>query len=246
MDQLILTERRENYAILTLNRPEKANAVNVAMVDQFVAALRDLEDAGVIVLAAAGDRSFCAGVDQKERGASRGWATSLGAGRGQFWLEANEVLKNHPAVVISAVKGVALGGGLTLVNNSELVVAATTAQFGAPELGFGHFPALSGPTTIKRLLPKHAAQAILLADRIDAATALQWGMVNYVVPPEEVLSTACELADKIGSRDRYALAFIKRALREMFDMPWHTAIDYGAQMSSLVIHTRAAFAEPAE
>src|SRR6185437_2912326 len=97
------------------------------------------------------------------------------------WFAIQEQVKQHPAVFVAAVNGFAVGGGLTLVNNAELAVAATTAEFGAPEMSFGAFPGLAGPSTIHRLLPKHAAELIFTARRIDAATAFRMGLVNEVI-----------------------------------------------------------------
>lgn len=237
-EALVLVERRGGYALVTLNREDKRNAVNLAMADQLVAALTSLEDTSVIVLTGAGDRAFCAGVDLKERGQQRTWNTSLGVNRGQFWFEVNEVIRRHPAVFIAAVNGFALGGGLTLVNNSELAVASRTAIFGMPELSFGSFPALAGPATIKRILPKHAAEMIFTARRVSADQALQWGLVNEVVEADQLLVRATELAGTICQWSQVSLAYAKRAVREISEPDWSNAIDYANHITSLVLASR--------
>lgn len=243
---LVLVEKKDGYAVLTLNRPDKANAINIAMAAEFREALADLEEVGAIVVTGAGDRTFCSGVDRSERGKTRNWGTSLGVGGGQFWADTLDAMARHPAVFISAVNGFALGGGLTLVNNSELAIASSTAQFGMPEMGFGHIPAQSGPTTVKRILPKHAAWMVFTSERIDASTAQRTGIVNEVVEPEALLDRAVEIAQLVGSRNRYALAFAKRALREMADMPWSTAIEYTGQMAALAISTEQLYGDAHE
>lgn len=239
MSSLISVDERDGYAVVALNRPEKRNAVNIALADEFVATLQRLEETPVIVVTGS-EKSFCAGIDLKERGNTRDWNTSLGAARGQFWFDTLEVMRRHPAVFIAAVNGYAFGGGLTLVNNAELAVAAESAQFSMPELGFGHFPALSGPTTTKRILPKHAAEMIFRASRFDAATAFRWGLVNEVVPDDDLLPAARRLAEEIAAKDKYVLGFAKRAVRELAEMEWSNAIDYGTQIGALVLNTRNA------
>ncbi|WP_213453238.1 enoyl-CoA hydratase/isomerase family protein [Rhizomonospora bruguierae] len=237
---LVLGERRDGFAVVTLNRPEKRNAITIALADRFRAVLADLEDVPVIVLTGAGDRSFSAGMDLNERAEPGTWRKTVGAERGTFWLEAVEVMRRHPAMFIAAVNGFAVGGGLTLVNNSELAIAADTAQFGMPELGFGAFPALAGPSTARRILPKHMAQLMFTAKRVDAETALRWGIVNEVVPAATLMERATELAAGIAARDAVAVAFCKKALREMELMPWSEALDYGTLVSNTVKNIKAA------
>lgn len=231
---LVLTEWRDGYAVVTLNRAEKRNAVTIALADRFREVLTELEEVPVIVLTGAGDKSFCAGMDLKERVGRDGWSQAIGADRGMFWLETIEHMHRHPAVFISAVNGFAVGGGLTLVNNSELAVAAETAEFGMPEIGFGAVPALAGPSTVRRLLPKHVAQMVFTARRIDAATALAWGLVNEVVSGDQLLARACELAEQLAARDPIALAFCKKVLRESEIMTWSDSLDHGTLLSNTV------------
>ena len=233
-DSLVLSERRDGYAVVTLNRPEKRNAITIALADRFCAVLAELEDVPVIVLTGAGEKAFSAGMDLNERSDPGTWRKAVGAERGTFWLEAVEWMRRHPAVFIAAVNGFAVGGGLTLVNNSELAIAADTAEFGMPELSFGAFPALAGPSTVRRILPKHVAQLVLTAKRVDAATALRWGIVNEVVPPADLMASATGLAATIATRDPVAVAFCKKAIREMELMDWADALDHGTLVSNLV------------
>ena len=232
---LVLAERHtDGYAVVTLNRPDKRNAITIALADRFCELLGELEDVPVIVLTGAGDRSFSAGMDLNERADNPTWRKAIGAERGTFWLEAIEVMRRHPAVFVAAVNGFAVGGGLTLVNNSELAIASDTAEFGMPELGFGAFPALAGPSAMRRILPKHVAQLALTATRVDAVTALRWGIVNEVVDPADLMARAAELAASLAARDHVALAYIKKGLRELEVMPWGEALDYGTMLSNSV------------
>lgn len=238
-EPLVLLERRAGYAVITLNRPAKRNAMNGAAQEQLVAALdATTHDCAAIVLTGAGDISFCSGVDLSER---RGLGDVEGpdsarqlAWGSDSWFEVQERILRHPAVFVAAVNGFALGGGLTLVNNCELAIASTTAQFGMPELGLGTFPALAGPSTYHRLLPKHAAQLIFTAQRVDAETALGWGLVNEVVEPDQLRARACEYAERIAGFDPVAVDYSKKAVREVANLDWSRAIEYGLRTGALI------------
>jgi enoyl-CoA hydratase/carnithine racemase len=234
--QLVVLERAAGYGVITLNRPAKRNAMNKAAQEQLVAALESTkQDCAAIVLTGAGDVSFCAGVDLSERrGLGAEDSSRQYAWGADSWFEVQEEILRHPAVFVAAVNGYALGGGLTLVNNCELAVASTTAQFGMPELGLGTFPALAGPSTCHRLLPKHAAQLIFTAQRIDAETALRWGLVNEVVEPDRLLPRACELAARIAEFDPVAVDYSKKAVREIANLDWSRAIDHGIRTGATI------------
>jgi len=237
-DRLVEVEAQDGFAVLALNRPDKMNAVSVDLADQLVAALDSLSDTPVVVLTGRG-RAFCAGVDLNQRGeVPRTWRAHLGAERGHYWAATVEAMYRHPAIFIAAVNGYALGGGLTLVNGCELAVASERAEFGMPEIGFGSVPALAGPTTAQRLLPKHVAEMAFVPGRINAAKALGWGLVNEVVPADELLPRACELARQIAARDAVALAYTKRMLRRARDMDWSQGVEHGGLVAATVSATR--------
>ncbi len=240
VQQLVEVELHERWAVLTLNRPDKMNAVNIELADQLVAALQDLDEMSAIVLTGSG-RAFCAGIDLKELPAHRmSWRSSFGTRRSQYWADTIDAMRRHPAVFIAAVNGFALGGGLTLVNNSELAIASAAAEFGIPEVGFGSFPALSGPSTVRRLLPKHVSEMVFLAKRIDAAKAQAWGLVNEVVAPSDLLPRAREVAEAVAGHDPVTVAHTKRAIRAIEEMGWVEATEYGALVSASIKATRAA------
>src|SRR4029077_8045111 len=118
--------------------------------------------------------------------------------------------------------------------NAELAVASSTARFGMPEVGLGVFPGLAGPATIHRLLPKRAAAMILTAEMVDALTAERWGIVNEVVAPRELLPRAEALAAHIARCDPVVLDYSKKALREIPNVPWSRAIDYGIATGQII------------
>jgi enoyl-CoA hydratase/carnithine racemase len=236
-DGLVLLRREDGYAVITLNRPQKRNAMNMAAQGELAAALGATRDCRAIVLTGAGEISFCAGVDVTERanlGGGSAGKTARPAWQGDSWFEVQEQIMRHPAVFVAAVNGFALGGGLTLVNNCELAVAAETATFGMPEVTIDAFPALAGPSTSHRVLNKHLAYMVLTGQRIDAATAVSWGLVNEVVPGPELLPRAESLARRLTAADRSVLDYAKRALREMADLPWSQSIEYGLRTGAVV------------
>lgn len=225
MSTNVLVEKKGNYAIVTLNRPEKRNALNRELLTNLQAAFEDVRaDCSVVVLTGAGDRAFTAGMDLSEAQSAPGREFSQGSNQ---FFEVLEQMRRHPAVFIAAVNGFALGGGLTLTNNAELAIAAEHAVFGMPEISFGAFPALAGPATIHRVLPKQAAWMVLTGERVDAARAERWGLINEVVAADQLLPRAEKLAEYISAFDAAALDFSKKALRDIATMEWSRSIDYG-------------------
>lgn len=233
--ELVLLEKKEpGYGILTLNRPDQRNAMSRAAQAEMRAALNDSRDCKVLIITGNGP-AFCAGVDLKENREMRGAAQERQYAHGSnSWVDTNEELRKHPAVGIAAVNGYALGGGLTLAHNCELAIASENAQFGMPEFGFGTFPGLAGPATIRRILPKHAAYMILTAKRIDAQTAERWGIVNSVVPHDQLLPEAEALAQHICQFDPILIDFSKKAIRDLDLMPWDDGLVYGGYIGNLV------------
>lgn len=231
MSEFVTTGMTGDIAVITLDRPEKRNAVNRALSLELRAAFQAVESAKVVVLTGA-DPAFCAGVDLKERTDPQ-WSDTLGAGDAQHWLDTVEAIRRTPSVVLAAVNGPALGGGLTLVNAADLAIASDRATFGAPELSFGSFPALSGPSTLQNIAPKHAAQLIFSAKPVDAATAERWGIVNEVVDHDRLLDHATSMAEAIAQWSAPTLAFAKRAIHDLAQSDWSTALQHGVLVSAL-------------
>ncbi len=230
--ELILMEKRDGIGVITFNRPEKRNAMSSAAQAELRAALADsAEDCKVLILTGAGV-AFCAGVDLSE-GQNRQPRRNFAYGSNS-WFETNEALKQHPAVCIAAVNGYALGGGLTMVNNCDLAIASERAEFGMPEMSFNTFPGLAGPATVRRVLTKHAAYMILTARRVDAATAERWGIVNSVVPHDQLLGEAEKLARHVAQFDASALDWAKKGYRDLDLMPWSEALVYGGYIGTQI------------
>ena len=230
-EPLVLIDDHDGYAVVTLNRPAKRNAVSRETVRQLRAAFAAVRDKKAVVLTGAGS-AFCAGVDLSEQ-------TGDGfAGRSSqdvhYWTQVQQDIRSHPAVFIAAVNGYALGGGSTLIHSCDLAIAAESAQIGAPEMGFGGFPSHAGPAAVKRLAPKHAAQIILLAQRVSAHEALRMAIVNKVVPDDQLLAAATEWAAQLAAFNPVALDWGKRTIQAMENLSWDDAIAYTEMTSRIV------------
>jgi enoyl-CoA hydratase/carnithine racemase len=225
-DNLVVVEDKGAYATLRMNRPDKRNAMNVAIRVAMLEALERLKGrVGAIVITGT-EGSFCAGLDLKEESALR--AAGTASDPATSWQAVNVAIRAHPAVFIAAVNGIALGGGVTLINVCDLAIASERAQMGMPEMGFATYPGLAGPSTQYSLTRKRHAWLMFTTDRIDGATAAEWGLVNKVVPHDSLLVEAEAVAAKIGQFDQTALAVSKAAMdRIPVEIDWNGAFDFG-------------------
>lgn len=198
-DKAVLTERRGYVLLVTLNRPGARNAINEAVWLGAGEALAEGDrDSNVraIIITGAGDQSFCAGADLKAL--SRGERIAPADPERISWGFAGIVSHSISKPLIAAVNGAALGGGTEIALACDLVVAADTATFGLPEVKRGILAAAGGAFRLVQQLPKKVAMEILLTgDPIDAARALELGLVNLVVPHDELLGAAMRLAERI-------------------------------------------------
>ncbi|MEH7112500.1 crotonase/enoyl-CoA hydratase family protein [Neobacillus niacini] len=195
--EAIKFEKRGNIAIITFNRPEAMNSVNQKLWLETGAALKQFnEDPAlwVAILTGAGDRSFCAGADLKEMATGNGTITAEMKEMGFAGIVKNYVSKP----IIAAVNGFALGGGCEIAISCDLIIASEKASFGLPEVKRGIIAAAGGLLRLPRQIPvKIAMQAILTGKTISAEVAERWGLVNEVVPHEQVLDAALKLAKEI-------------------------------------------------
>ena len=195
----VLYEVADHIATVTIDRPDVLNAVDLPTEAELVRIWEDIErrdDIRVVVLTGAGERSFCAGADLKNTSNLKGveyWAASRPGGFGGIALRAS---LNLP--VIARVNGFALGGGFEMVLGCDIVVACTEASFGLPEPLVGRLPLDGGMTLLQRQIPHRLAMGMLLTgQRIDAARALDWGLINEVVPRAELDAAVARWVDKI-------------------------------------------------
>lgn len=218
-------ERRDGVGWITLDRPAAINAINDAIRIQLPAALQALDgDTGVrvVVLQGAGDRGFCAGADLNEKPTPAAAPDPQAPAAGPGWIECFDRLAKP---VIAAIHGYCLGGGLEIALACDLRMASADAVFALPETGLGLIPGGGGTQRLPRLVGLgRSLELLLTGDRIDAAKALEWGLITRLVTTREALvADAAALAAHIARRPPRATRFAKQAARTGLDLELHAA-----------------------
>jgi enoyl-CoA hydratase/carnithine racemase len=228
----ITLELANDIATLTLNRPERLNALGSQIVAELQAALAGIEATGAaraLILTGSGQRAFCSGADLKER------AALDAAGRWAQNRALNELanqIARLPFPTIAALNGLAFGGGCEISLACDFRLAAAHVQIALPEVGLGIIPGAGGTQRLPRLVgPTRAKELIFSARRIDAETALAWGLVSRVVPAEELPSTAQSFASDMARQSPFAVAHAKAAI----DVAMETALEQGLRYETAAI-----------
>lgn len=211
--ETILVENRGSVAVLTINRPDKLNALNSKVHTEAVAALDELRDATeirVLVVTGAGEKSFVAGADISEfAGQTAVTQRSVFYERSLF-----NSLDSFPKPVIAMINGFCLGGGCELALACDIRLASEKARFGQPEINLGIIPGGGGTQRLTRLVGEGKAMEMILAgEMIDAPTALKIGLVNHVYTPEDLEAKTFEMANKIAEKSPIALQMAKEAVK---------------------------------
>ena len=203
----ILIEKQDNLAIVTINRPTKLNALNKATIEELHNAFKDLNNDSttkVIILTGSGEKAFVAGADISEFAHFSVNEGEQLAAKGQELLF--DFVQNLQTPVIAAVNGFALGGGLELAMSCHFRIASTNAKMGLPEVTLGVIPGYGGTQRLAQLIGKgRAMELIMTANMVDAETAKSYGLVNHVVPQEELLDLAKSIATKISNNSSVAI-----------------------------------------
>ena len=203
----ILIEKQDNLAIVTINRPTKLNALNKATIEELHNAFNDLNNdstTNVIILTGSGEKAFVAGADISEFAHFSVNEGEQLAAKGQELLF--DFVQNLQTPVIAAVNGFALGGGLELAMSCHFRIASTNAKMGLPEVTLGVIPGYGGTQRLAQLIGKgRAMELIMTANMVDAETAKSYGLVNHVVPQEELLDLAKSIATKISNNSSVAI-----------------------------------------
>lgn len=244
----VLRERRGHVELLTINRPEARNAINLATALALSAALDDCEtndDVWVVVLTGAGDKAFSAGMDLKAFAAGEFPITEKGFG--------GLTMRNFPKPLIAAANGSALAGGFEMMISCDMVVAAEHAVFGIPEASRGLVAGAGGLIRLPKRVPITIAyEMALTADPISAARAYELGLVNHVVHGDVVLDVAIALAERIAKNAPLAVRTSKdvmRRARELDEADAWTISDEAFSMigrSADAMEGAVAFAEKRE
>ena len=223
----LLIENRGPVRILTMNRPEKRNALNSELTQALLAALRaaDTEDeVGSIVLTGAGP-GFCAGADLSEFKDLQ--AAVAAESRAELTMQLHLAFSRISKPVVTAINGSAMGGGAGLAIAGDLAVMAESAKLGYPEPKHGIVAAIVMANLVRQVGRKAAFELVALGEPIDAQRALELGMVNRVVALSAVVSEAIALAEKLAAVKRPAMAETKRLFHEVADLPLAQALERG-------------------
>ncbi|HEV7276308.1 MAG TPA: enoyl-CoA hydratase/isomerase family protein [Devosiaceae bacterium] len=247
MSENIRVERDGFVGIITIDRPEKLNAVTPEMADALVAAVTGFNtDDGIrcVVLTGAGDRAFCAGSDIRTLD---DYETPWEFRNRPDYCDAIRALLKPS---IAAVNGYAFGGGLETAMTCDIRIASENASFAAPEIKLGWIGGGGMAVNLAHAVgPSNAALMIMTGDPIDAQTAERWGLVSKVVPQTRLLDEAKQLAATIASRAPIAAETAKVNLRAAWEMSIADAITYERDLQTICFATedaregRAAFKE---
>jgi len=218
--KILLVEKVDGVAVVTLNRPEVMNALNLPLRAQVSEAMAELDadrTVKVIVLTGAGDRAFCVGADLKER--QQKTTEDMYQIRRHVYPKWVNVIAGVSKPTIAAVKGYCLAGGVELVLQCDITIAADNSVFGLPEVTLGFFPGAGACQRLPRIagLPK-AKELILTGRRFDAQEALQMGLVASLVPTEKVLDEAKKMARSIASNPPMSVMQAKIAINASQDI----------------------------
>ncbi|HIE17248.1 MAG TPA: crotonase [Dehalococcoidia bacterium] len=237
--ETIIYEKKDNVAWITLNRPDKLNAQNQALLSEVTAALeqaKDDDEVHVIVITGAGDRAFSAGADISM---FMDW-TPISV---TSWTKATKrpytFVREVPKPVIAMVNGLALGGGCELAMGCDIVIASENARFGQPEINVGVIPGGAGTQVLPRLVgEKKAKEMILTGDPISAEEAYRLGLVNKVVPADKLREAVDEVIKKLKTKSPAILRFAKLAVNKSLETPLSVGVDCEADLFALCFGTQ--------
>ena len=229
-DAMLLRANAGGLTTLTLNRPKQFNALSMEMLDALQAALDDIADdpsIRVVVIAANG-KAFCPGHDLKEMLANR--TQEFVGGLFDKCCKVMLSISRMPQPVIARVHGIATAAGCQLVAACDLAVAAADARFATSGINFGLFCATPGVAVSRNVSRKRALEMLMTGEFIDAATALEWGLINRVAPPDRLDDAVRELAGLLLSKPPAVLAAGKKFFYRQIDMDIEPAYKLASQV----------------
>ena len=227
-EDVVLTDRRNQVGIMTLNRPKLFNCLSMAAHNAMNTALDDFEADGNIrcVLIKAEGKHFCTGADLQEVSSFRGEASAI-KNFLQTGLDTFRRLENSALPIVVAQQGLALAGGLELLMSADIVFSAESAQLGDQHAQFGLVPGWGGSQRLTRLIGRRRAMDLFFTARwITAQQALDWGLVNYVVADQKLTQTALNYCEELTEKSSTGLATMKQLVNRGLEM----TLDAGLQL----------------
>jgi enoyl-CoA hydratase/carnithine racemase len=231
----VLAEREGDAVWLTLNRPERLNAVHLGMRDELwtqLCLLRDDPTVRVAVLQGAGERAFSAGADITEFGTAPSYVEARDARTDRdLW----GLMSSLAIPLVAAIQGYAYGAGLEMSLYCDIRVAADDAQFAVPEVTLGYIPSAGGSQTVARHIPLgEAMRMATTGEPLSAQRAYELGMVHEVVPRADLRDAAARYADVLAERPREAIRATKRAIIEGVDLPLEQGLALERRLAAAV------------
>ena len=219
MYSTLTTDLSAGILTITINRPDKLNALNKAVIEELAQVIEEIytqNDIKSAIITGAGQKAFVAGADISEFLALDAAGGKALAQKGQDKVFTK--IEKSPKPIIAAVNGFALGGGCELAMACHFRICSDTAKFGQPEVNLGLIPGYGGTQRLTQLIGKgRATELLLTGNMIDANTALQYGLVNYVVPQDELLNKTRAILEIINTKAPLAITAIIRSVNAVFD-----------------------------
>jgi enoyl-CoA hydratase len=211
--ETLLFEKRDRVGIITINRPDKRNALNIKTREEGAALLDELRNdtsVAVVVITGAGDKAFIAGADIAEfAGRTAIMQRDVMTARSLF-----TAIDTFPKPIIAMINGYCLGGGCELALACDIRIASETASFGQPEINLGIIPGGGGTQRLTRLVGEgKAMEMILTGEIIDAKSAYAIGLVNHIFPADQLQAKTIEIANRIAEKSPIALSLAKEAVK---------------------------------
>lgn len=239
MDYENIKLTREGYiAVISFNRPQAMNAISTGTAREILVALEETEhddEVFAAVLTAEGDRAFCVGADLKERKTMT--RDEMKKQRALF-VRASTAVAEFPKPIVAAVNGFALGGGCEFALCCDFIIAAERAAFGLPEVGLAIIPGCGGTQLMPRVIGRNRAKELIFTGRrISAREAYELGLVNHVVPDDQLMEKTMEIMREITKNGPVALRQAKRAINLGLELELHTALALEAECYNTCLAT---------
>ena len=239
LNLLVEIDEQRGIALITINRPDKLNALNHLLLNELDAALDEVTNHSrvwALVITGAGTKAFVAGADINEIAALEGQNDGVEFSR--FGQQVFSRIENLTIPVVMAVNGYALGGGLELALCGDIRLASDTAQFGQPEVNLGVIPGYGATQRLPRIIGRDRAKLLIFTgERINAEEAYRLGLVDRIVPAAELVDEAVELAATLANKAPRAIALAKLAINTGTSMPLDEALELEAQLFGQVVET---------